>query len=151
MGGYSFGCILSRYSFKATPLLSFCQFLKGGKGWEMGALTGRQIKALVEAGHLVIDPFDQQLIEPASYDLRLGSKILASPLGPDELGRVIELNQNVPEYKIQTGQMVAVMSRERMEFPLDLCSNSFGIRSEFVRKGLHCFGGPHLDPGGKVV
>jgi dCTP deaminase len=103
----------------------------------------------VKKGHLVIQPFREDLVMPASYDLVLGSKILASPLGPDELGRVIELDDKNPEYRIQTGQMIGAMSRERMEIPLDMCSNSFGIRSEFTRKGLHCFGGPHLDPGWK--
>ncbi len=113
----------------------------------MGTLNGNQIRKLVSAGELVVRPFDDQLVQPASFDFRLGAKILASPLGPDELGREIELNQQKPEYAIQTGQMVAVMSKEWIELPLDVCSNSFGIRSEFARMGLHCFGGPHLDPG----
>jgi hypothetical protein len=68
-------------------------------------------------------------------------------MGPDEPGRELELNEKTPKYTIQFGQMVAVMSKERIVLPLDICSNSFGIRSEFSRKGLHCFGGPHLDPG----
>lgn len=113
----------------------------------MGALNGNQIRSFVKEGHLVIQPFDDDLVQPASYDLRLGEKILASPLGPDELGRAIQLNEQMPRYAIQTGQLVAVMSKEKMVLPLDICSNSFGIRSEFVRKGLHCLGGPHLDPG----
>ena len=113
----------------------------------MGTLNGKQIKQLVRDGQVVIEPFDDDLVQPASYDLRLGKKVLASPLGPDELGRELELNKSNPKYPIQTGQMVAVMSKERIQFPLDICSNSFGIRSEFVRKGLLCFGGPHLDPG----
>ena len=113
----------------------------------MGTLNGSQIRELVQEGQLVIDPFIDELIQPASYDLMLGRKILASPLGPDELGREVLLDQNMPTYDIQTGQMVAVMSKERLVFPLDICSNSFGIRSEFARKGLQCFGGPQLDPG----
>ena len=113
----------------------------------MGALNGNQIRNLVNEGRLIIDPFDEDLLQPASYDLRLGAKILASPLGPDELGQRIELDEQQPNYAIQTGQMVAVMSKERIVIPLDICSNSFGIRSEFVKKGLQCFGGPQLDPG----
>lgn len=113
----------------------------------MGALNGNQIRSLVKEGRLVIEPFDDRMVQPASYDLRLGPNILASPLGPDELGREIELTEHAPTYAIQTGQMVAVMSKEQIAIPLEMCSNSFGIRSEFVRKGLHCFGGPHLDPG----
>lgn len=113
----------------------------------MGALNGNQIRSLVKEGRLVIEPFDDRMVQPASYDLRLGPKILASPLGPDEPGREVELSEQTPTFAIQTGQMVAVMSKELIVIPLELCSNSFGIRSEFVRMGLHCFGGPHLDPG----
>ena len=113
----------------------------------MGARNGDQIKNLVREGRLAIHPFDENLVQPASIDLRIGPKLLASPLGPEDLGREITLNEKTPSYAIQTGQMVAVMSREHITIPLDLCSNSFGIRSEFVIKGLQCFGGPHLDPG----
>lgn len=68
-------------------------------------------------------------------------------MGPDELGKVVELTDQMPTFAIQTGQMVAVMSKETIALPLDVCSNSFGIRSEFGRKGLMNLGGPHLDPG----
>ena len=115
----------------------------------MGVLNGNQIKKLVGEGGLIIDPFDERMIQPASYDLRLGPEILASPLGPNALGEEVTLGSSNPTYAIQTGQMVAVMSKEHIELPLDICSNSFGIRSEFVKKGLLCFGGPHLDPGWK--
>ncbi|MFQ5826120.1 MAG: hypothetical protein ACE5IA_02075, partial [Dehalococcoidia bacterium] len=115
----------------------------------MGTLSGRQIVQLVKAGKLVIDPFDESLVQPATYDLRLGSKVLASPLGPDELGATIELNEKSPSYKIQTGQMVAVISAERLELPLDICGGAFGIRSEYARRGIIAFGGVQLDPGWK--
>ena len=113
----------------------------------MATLPDHQIIALVKSGHLVIDPFDEALVQPASYDLLLGPKVLASPLGPDELGATIILSDRSRSYRIQTGQMVAVISAERLEFPLDICSGGFGIRSEFARKGLIPFGGVQLDPG----
>ena len=45
----------------------------------MGMLSGTQIRRLVKKGDLVLSPFDEGLVQPASYDLRLGPKILASP------------------------------------------------------------------------
>lgn len=119
----------------------------------MSILSGRQIKELVKAGELVIDPFDESLVMPASYDLRVGQKILASPLGPEEFGATVELNHKTPSYRIQTGQMVAVMSKERLRLPLHICSGGFGIRSEYARKGVIAFGGVQLDPGwsGRLV
>ncbi len=113
----------------------------------MATLSDVQIIEMVKTGHLVIHPFDESLVEPASYDLRLGSPVLASPLGPDEPGKRVELTPGKPDYWIQTGQMVAVISLERLEFPLDVCSAGFGIRSGIAGQGIKAFGGVQLDPG----
>jgi len=112
----------------------------------MGVLSGRQIRKLVKSGGLGIDPFDESLIQPATYDLRLGFKILASPLSADKLGVVIELNKDRNTYDIQSGQMVGVLSLERIRLPLEI-SGRFGIRSAIARKGINAFGGVQLDPG----
>lgn len=114
----------------------------------MGVLSGAQIGELTGEGKLVIRPFAASLVQPASYDLTLGSKVLASPLSHDILGAVIELNDKSPSYRIQSGQMVAVLSAETVGLPLDI-SGRFGIRSEFARRGLNAFGGLQLDPGFK--
>jgi dCTP deaminase len=112
----------------------------------MGVLSGKQIAGLVKAGKLVIKPFEPELIQPASYDLRIGHKILASPLSSEVHGMVIELTEKEPSYKIHSGQMVGVLSYEKMELPLDICGR-FGIRSNLARKGINAFGGLQLDPG----
>ncbi len=114
----------------------------------MGMLSGSQIHRLVESEELVISPFDEELVQPASYDLRLGPKVLASPLSPDILGAVIELNDRSPSYKVQSGQMVAAISEEYVEIPLSHCGR-VGMRSEFARRGMDDFGGPQIDPGYK--
>lgn len=112
----------------------------------MAVLSGKQIGQLVHAKKLTISPFDEQLVHPATYDLRLGSRILASPLGPEKLGAVVDLTPEQPSYQIQSGQMVGVISYERLELPLDI-SGRFGIRSTFARLGINAFGGVQLDPG----
>ena len=119
----------------------------------MGTLTGRLIRQYVERGDLGIDPFDELRVEPASYDAGIGSPILASPLGPTELGEVIQLTSERQSYDIRTGQMVAVISQETFSFPLDLVCGNFGIRSHFARRGLISFGGAQLDPGwrGRII
>lgn len=113
---------------------------------DVSVLSGRQIRELVESGKLVIDPFDRELVEPASYDLRLGSRILAAPLGEAMLGEVVDLSDDSPSYRIQPGQMVGVLSEEKLILPLELIGR-FGIRSTFARKGVNAFGGLQLDPG----
>lgn len=118
----------------------------------MGTLTGKQIRRMVELGQLGIDPFDPELVEPASYDLRLHDRLLASPLGPNTYGEIRKLSATSPVFAIQPGQMVGAMSLERIKMPVTLCGR-FGIRSDFARKGLIAFGGLQLDPGwnGRLV
>ena len=114
----------------------------------MGILSGHQIVELVSSGELVIDPFDEELVEPATYDLRLGDVILASPRGPGDQGGPVPLR---PSYNVKTGQMVSVKSAERLELPLSIASGSFGIRSHYAKLGFNAFGGVHLDPGFRGV
>lgn len=40
-----------------------------------GILTGPEIQAAIDRGEIEIDPFDPQRLNPASYDLTLGSKV----------------------------------------------------------------------------
>jgi dCTP deaminase len=112
----------------------------------MGVLSGTQIARLAESGELVIDPFEERLIQPASYDLRVGPKILASPLSAEILGTLVELNDKSSSYNIQSGQMIGAISAERLHLPLNICGR-FGIRSGLARRGLNAFGGVQLDPG----
>jgi len=112
----------------------------------MSTLPGKKIVELVKNGNLVIEPFEPKLVQPASYDLLLGRKILASPLSSEKLGIVVELTEKEPSYQIHSGQMVGVISREKLRLPLDICGR-FGIRSAFARKGINAFGGLQLDPG----
>lgn len=112
----------------------------------MGVLSGRQIKEFAERQKLRIEPFNPDQVQPASLDLRIGNKVLASPVGPEKLGKVVILNREKPSYAIESGQMVGVISHERIELPLDLCGR-FGIRSSLARLGLNAFGGVQLDPG----
>jgi dCTP deaminase len=112
----------------------------------MGVLSGRQIREFVGSGKLRIDPFDESLVQPATYDLRLGAKVLAGSLSADRSGAVIELTEDNRSCEIQSGQMVAVLSLEKLNVPLEI-SGRFGIRSAIARKGINAFGGVQLDPG----
>ncbi len=112
----------------------------------MGILSGRQIKEFVGNGKLQIKPFNEEQIQPASYDLKVDMKILASPVSSEKLGSVVILNTEKPTYGILPGQMVGVLSLERLELPLEFCGK-FGIRSAFARLGINAFEGLQLDPG----
>ena len=106
----------------------------------MAVLTGNLIIEAVGSNELTIDPFDSTLAKGASYDLRLYPRILASPLGPDVHGEIATLTEERPVISIHPGQMVGVLSDERLALPLTM-SGRFGIRSGFARQGLLSFGG----------
>jgi dCTP deaminase len=112
----------------------------------MGVLSGRQIKEMVKNGELKIDNFDETLVSPATLDLRVGAKILASPTSPENLGMAVDLTTDKPSFEILSGQMVGVISLEKLYLPLNI-SGRFGIRSSLARKGINAFGGLQLDPG----
>ena len=112
----------------------------------MGVLTDRQIKELAQQDRLFIDEFDESFLQPATYDLRLYHKILASPIGEKVAGKVIDLRETPEGFPILPGQMVGVLSSEVIRLPLNV-TGRFGIRSFFARQGLNAFGGLQLDPG----
>lgn len=79
-------------------------------------------------------------------------RALVSPVG-EERGEVKDLREERENtYGIKTGQFVSVMTEEWFSFPNDICGR-FGLRSEYVRKGLIAFGGLQIDPGwsGRLV
>jgi len=112
----------------------------------MTVIAGKTIKRLVEEGKLRIEPFHEDAMEPASYDLRLGYKVLVSPvLG--EKGKIVDLRKEKDHsYLIQNGQFVSVLTEEKLALPNDFCGR-FGLRSAYTRKGLLSFGGLQIDPG----
>lgn len=112
----------------------------------MSVISGRQIKQFITQGKLRIEPFNDKQLQPASYDLKLGTKILASPTGPEKLGRVVVLSKEKPSFSIEPGQMIGVISYETINLSLEIVGR-FGIRSSFARLGINAFGGLQLDPG----
>lgn len=118
----------------------------------MGIITGKMLKKLVDEKKLIIDPFYEDGVQPASYDARLGHRILVGPT-MDKLGDEVDLNKERAHlYEIETGQFVSIITEEIFKLPNDMCGR-FGLRSSYTRKGLILFGGIQLDPGwrGRIV
>jgi len=111
----------------------------------MAVLSDRQIKEYAQKKKL-IEPFDENLLGPASYDLRVGQRVLKSirkkeetPIVNLELERVLQIG---------TGEFIEVLTLEKVNLPENICGR-MGIRSFFTRKGLVSFVGPQVDPGFK--
>lgn len=103
-------------------------------------LTDQEIRAAIKAGDIVIDPFDDGQIQPASIDLRVGDEGATSKhkkkvnirddglivLEPADFG-VVTLFEYIKFGPSYVGRM--------------------GLRSKYARKGLIATTGPQIDPG----
>lgn len=113
----------------------------------MAVLSRELIEKLVKAEVLKIEPFYKDGIQPASYDLRLGKRILVTPIKRGEDGRPVDLDKEEGEkYMIRPGEFVAALTEEKLSLPNDICGR-FGVKSSLARKGLIAFGGIQIDPG----
>ena len=93
----------------------------------MAVLTGRQIRELTENNLLKVEPFDSDLVQSASYDLRLHYKVLASPVGEKILGKVVDLREYPDGFPILPGQMVGILSFEKIKLNYGLGGESFAL------------------------
>lgn len=109
----------------------------------MTVLPDTKIKELVEKSEL-IKPFDKSLLGPASYDMRVGRKVLKS-LREREVSPLVDMEKE-EVLQIGTGEFVEIMTLEKVQLPPNICGR-IGIRSYFTRKGLIPFAGPQVDPG----
>ena len=119
----------------------------------MAILADDTIRQLVESKQIAIEPFHEDAVQPASYDLRLGRRALISPKGPEERGRAVDLEKEKGQMlEILPGQFVAILTEEKLALPNDVCAR-FGLKSNLARKGLIAFGGIQVDPGfvGRLV
>jgi dCTP deaminase len=122
------------------------------------ALSDGTIRRLIEAGRLVIDPYDPAMIQPSSIDLRLGDsfrvfhnhRVTAIDLRepPDNLTEEVVIAEDVP-FVIHPGEFCLGRTMEWVELPDDIVSRVEG-KSSIGRLGLivHATAG-FVDPGWK--
>lgn len=110
----------------------------------MSVLSAETMERLIESKELVIEPFDKQCLQPASIDLRVGGRVMKSPILNDR-GKVMDLAKE-KKATILPGQFAAVLTLERLSLPLSICGR-MGLRSSYARKGLISFHGTQVDPG----
>jgi dCTP deaminase len=124
----------------------------------MSVLADRDIRAAIEAGEVVLRPFDPRDVQPASVDLHLDRKFrvfrnnrypyidLRQPQ-PD-LTELIEIRDEEP-FILHPGEFVLGQTLEWVEIPNDLLAHLDG-KSSLGRVGLliHSTAG-YVDPGWK--
>jgi dCTP deaminase len=124
----------------------------------MSVLSDRDIHAALDAGDIVIRPFERRDVQPASVDLRLDRKFrvfrnnrypyidLRQPQ-PD-LTELLEIRDDEP-FILHPGEFVLGQTLEWVEIPGDLVAHLDG-KSSLGRVGLliHSTAG-YVDPGWK--
>ena len=99
-----------------------------------------QIKEAYEDGEILINPFDEKQIQPASYDLRVGKEaVVTSHEG------IINLEKS-GYLKLKPGDFAVITVFEEIKLGPQYVGR-FGLRSGFARRGLIATTGPQIDPG----
>ncbi len=119
-------------------------------------LSDRDIRRQIEQERIVIDPYDDDAVQPASVDLRLGSSLrvekesqlaLINPYErSDDHWSVVELDPKI-HYALLPGEFALGITIENVEIPDDIVGRLDG-KSSLGRLGLvvHSTAG-FVDPG----
>lgn len=103
-------------------------------------MTDGQIKEAIASGKLRIMDFSEASLEPASYDMRVGNKMLIST-GEAE----VELSRK-GSATLDPGAFALVTTHEKLALS-DTIAGHIGVKSYYTRKGMVMLTGLQIDPG----
>lgn len=106
----------------------------------MGVLSDKQIVEAVEEGHIEIDPFVEDNVQPASVDFTLGPEAFRAS---DDDKMILEPGDVLT---LRPGEMAILLTREDVKLSAEYAA-TIGLRSRFTRKGIDLLAGPQVDPG----
>jgi dCTP deaminase len=106
-------------------------------------LTREIILREIASGRIVIDPFVEDQVGPASIDLHLGDEIRVMEGGPPvieldeeaDYRTVTEVRPLAPRYVLRPGETIHGITREHIRLPPDIAGWLEG-RSRYARLGL---------------
>lgn len=119
-------------------------------------LSDRSIKESIASGRIVITPYDEELVQPASIDIRLDGRFLVfrnykhSCIDPkalqDDLTEMVTVEEGEP-FIVHPGEFILGNTVERIQLGNDLVARLEG-KSSLGRLGLivHATAG-YVDPG----
>lgn len=119
-------------------------------------LSDRDLRAEIDAGRIVLDPFDETMIQPSSIDVRLDRffrlfdnhkyPVIDPSQDQPELTRLVETDGDEP-FMLHPGEFVLASTYEQVTLPDDVAARLEG-KSSLGRLGLltHSTAG-FIDPG----
>jgi len=105
-------------------------------------LSDVQIREEINSHGIEITPFDETMLQPASYDLKIGKDVAVVPenghtmLNLEETGVVV-----IPPYT-----PAVIYTLEHLKLKVHLVGR-FGLKSALSRRGMYASVGPQVDPG----
>jgi len=108
----------------------------------MSVLNDEEIRNYCEK-YRMIEPFDDERVQPASYDLSVGDEYRLS-----HEKRIIKLGKWKKKIKIPPYTICYVLIKEKLNIPADVSAQIFP-RHELVKRGLLIYPQPPIDPGFK--
>jgi len=103
----------------------------------MSLMSDVEIKEAIERKDIQITPFNEALIEPASYDFRVGRALV---------GGVGIVDIKATPHVLKPGDWVELETIEEIALSTNV-AGTLGIRSSITRKGIDGYCGPQIDPG----
>jgi dCTP deaminase len=103
-------------------------------------MTDGEIRDAMEHGKLYIENFSEKSLQPASYDMRIGSRLLISSDDAE-----IDLFQRSSAI-LKPGVFALVTTHEKVRLS-DTIAGHIGVKSYYTRKGLVMLTGLQIDPG----
>lgn len=109
----------------------------------MSTIVDHQLRGLCKNMGLV-EPFDPEMINPASIDVTLGSTILRE--GGSGEGRWVEVDIENGVYSLAPGEFVLAATQELIRVPNNL-ECVFNLKSSRGREGYEHLMAGYIDPG----
>ena len=103
-------------------------------------MTDGEIREALESGRFIINHFEENRLEPCSYDARLGNEALVS-----RNNKLIDLTK-ANSIKLEPGDFALVITKEFFKLPLNMAAN-IGMKSGLARHGIILLAGMQIDPG----
>ncbi len=111
----------------------------------MSVLPDYQIELLARAG--LVAPFDVELLNPASLDVRLGDEIMVEQSDVDQLEKIsIKDFTREDPFKLYPGEFILAHTLETFHVPGNI-TGQFALKSSLARAGFEHLMAGYIDPG----